>query len=231
MEEQTYNRIQPDLWIAGTRITEPTIAFTSLIITLVCLYAWQRLRRTTADSPASRWTRAFFLLMGLSTLVGGLAGHAFLHLVPFYWKAPGWILGMLASAALAQATIEHARTAVPAPWIRFFTVGNWVELVAAVVVVLSLFSFHFVEAHTAFDLLIVVGLLEAYLFRRTRHRGSAMSLMAIGLAVLAVLPHLFKYSPSPWFTYFDLGHILLCGTMWCFMRAAELKEEFKSLKV
>lgn len=48
-----------------------------------------------------------------------------------------------------------------------------------------------------------------------------LTLWAIGLSAVAVVPHLLKFSPSPWFCYFDIGHVLMCGALWVFMLAAE----------
>lgn len=123
------------------RLTEPVIALTSFFITAVCAYAWLRLGSISPRTRYVKLMRAFFLFMGLSTLYGGVFGHAFLHLVQFGMKAPGWLLGMVATAALAQAAIEDARPALRLGWPRFLTLLNWGGFGVAAVVVVCRFVF------------------------------------------------------------------------------------------
>ena len=225
MEEQYISSIQPDLWVGGVRLTEPVIALTSFFITAVCAYAWLRLG---GISPRTRYVglmRVFFLFMGLSTLCGGVFGHAFLHLVPFGMKAPGWLLGMVATAALAQAAIEDARPTLHPGWPKFLALLNWGGFGAAAVVVVWHLFFPLVEVHAAFCLLLLVLPLQVFGLRKNADtRRNVLTIWAIALAALAVVPHLLKFSPSPWFCYFDIGHVLMCGAIWVFMLAAERLE-------
>lgn len=225
MEQQYISSIQPDLWVSGVRITEPVIALTSFLLTFVCAYAWLRLGATT-QSRYRDLLRFFFLFMGLSSLYGGVFGHAFLHLVPFSWKVPGWLLGMAATAALAQAAIEDARTKVgPMIW-RWLTILNWGGLgIAATAVSIYLF-FPLVEAHAAFCLLLLLVPLQFLGLSRNapNHWHNSLMLWGVGYSVLAVLPHVFKFSCCRWFSYFDIGHLLMCVAFWAFMRAGEVRK-------
>jgi hypothetical protein len=225
MDQQYISSIQPDLWLGDIRITEPVIALTSFLLTFVCGYAWLRLG-AAARTPYTRWLRTFFLCMGFSSLYGGVFGHAFLHLVPFGMKAPGWLLGMAATAALAQAAVEDVRPHLPAGWPRLLTVLNWGGFAAAAVVVSWHLFFPLVEVHAAFCLLLLVLPLQVFGLRQnadTRH--NVLTLWGIGCCVLAVVPHVLKFSPSPWFSYFDIGHVLMCAALWAFMRAGEGRGE------
>jgi len=226
MEQQYISSIQPDLWIAGVRITEPVVALTSFFITAVCAYAWLRLGNIPERTRYVRLMQAFFLCMGLSSLYGGVFGHAFLHLVPFGMKAPGWLLGMVATAALAQAAVEDACSYLPSGWPRLLTWLNWGGFAAAAVVVVWYLFFPLVEVHAAFCLLLLVLPLQFLGLRQNADtRRNVLTLWAIALAALAVVPHLLKFSPSPWFCYFDIGHVLMCAALWAFMRAGEGRGE------
>ncbi len=213
--------LQPDLYVGGIRITEFSIALTSLIITLVCLYAWLRLGRQIR-SDENRLFRIFLLLMGLSTLIGGLAGHAFLYYLPFIVKTPGWVLGMLAVSALAQISIQRAKPYLGDFWTRSLTILNLVELLVALGFVFFTLWFPMVEIHSAFSLLLLVCTLEGWLFFKTRQRSSLFLLWSITFAIAAAGVHVAKISLGTWITFFDIGHILMCGTIWMIMRAAEI---------
>ena len=217
--EQQY--LQPDVYFMDVRITEPSIALTSLLITLVCLYAWLRLARQERTDEI-RLFRIFMLLMGLSTLIGGLAGHAFLYALPFIFKAPGWVLGMLAVTALAQTAIERSKSLLGSGRARILTIVNSVELLIALGVVFATLWFPVVEIHSAFGMLLLLATLEGWMYATTRRRSSLYLLLSIVFAVAAAGAHVAKISLGTWFTFFDIGHVLMCGTIWMILRAAEI---------
>lgn len=213
--------IQPDIWLFGLRIAEPVTTLTALLITVVCWYAWRRLGRTAPKNEVVWLIRGFFLLMGGATLIGGLIGHAFLYLFSFAWKLPGWMLSMFAIAALERGAIMHARPLMGPAWGRFFGVVNVAELTTFLVLAFSTLDFHFVEIHAGYGLVVVVGLFEGYVLAKTRDAGSRLILSSIPLAVVAVAAHLAEFSPSVWFTYFDIGHLLMCAAALAVMRGVE----------
>ncbi len=217
--EQQY--LQPDVYFMDVRITEPSIALTSLLITLVCLYAWLRLARQERTDEI-RLFRIFMLLMGLSTLIGGLAGHAFLYALPFIFKTPGWVLGMLAVTALAQTAIERSRSLLGPGRARVLTIINSVELLIALCVVFATLWFPLVEIHSAFGMLLLLATLEGWMYAKTRRRSSFYLLLSIVFAAAAAGVHIAKISLGLWFTFFDIGHVLMCGTIWMILRAAEI---------
>ena len=217
--EQQY--LQPDVYFMDVRVTEPSIALTSLLITLVCLYAWWRLARPSRTVEI-RLFRLFMLLMGCSTLIGGLVGHAFLYALPFIFKTPGWVLGMLAVTTLGQTAIERAKPLVGARWAHILTIINGVELLAALCMVFITLWFPLVEIHSAFGMLLLLGALEGWTYFKTRRRSSQYLLWSILFAVAAAGVHVAKFSLGTWFTFFDIGHVLMCGTICMILRAAEI---------
>ena len=222
--------IQPDIFWYGLRIAEPVIALTALMITAVCWYAWRRLARTAQSNAVVWYIRAFFLLIGGATLVGGLIGHAFLYHFGFHWKIPGWVLSMLGVAALERAAILHAKPLIAPFWGRFFSVMNVVELVAIMYLALATLNFHYVEVHTGYGLMIVVGLFEGFVYWKTRDAGSRLILLAIPIMIVAVVVHLAYFSFSVWFTYFDIGHVLMCMACWSMMLGAERMQFYDKIR-
>lgn len=213
--------IQPDIWLGQIRISEPIIALTGLMIGAVCLYAVRRIARTTADSRVVRFIRAFLLLMMFSTLTGAFIGHAFLYALDFAWKLPSWMLSLASVAALERAAILHARPMLRPFWSRFFLWWNTLNFVVFAVILFQTLNFHVVEAHAVVSLLLVTGGMELFVWIKKRDRGSLFLLANIGIAVVAVSFHLLHFSFCRWFTYFDIGHIVLCFGMWTVMRGAE----------
>lgn len=238
MEQDFYLRpmephyLEPDLYFWGLRITEFSIALTSVLVALVCLYAWLRLRRQH-PAPEIRLFRIFLILMGISTLIGGVVGHAFLYCLPFIFKTPGWVLGMLAVAALGQTCILRARPRFGPAWFQSLTVLNLLALLVATFFVFITLWFPLVEAHSAFCMLLLVGGLESWNYVETRQRSSLYFLYAILFAVAAACAHVAKISLGTWITFFDIGHLMMAGTIWMILRAAEISttEKLASIKV
>ncbi|MBC7775427.1 MAG: hypothetical protein H7246_08310 [Phycisphaerae bacterium] len=224
MEVLPTANFQPDIVVAGLRLGEPMIALTSLLVALFCFYAWNRLGHTTERDDALRLSRIFFFLMGLSTLIGAVVGHLFLYCLPFVFKAPGWLLSMVAVSAFEQGSIARARPFIGAGWGRALSWVNMLELTLALCFVTATLWFPGVEIHSAFGLLCIVAPLEAWLFFKTKLPGSRYILLGILFLVGSVGIHIMKLSLSVWFCYFDLAHLMMCGAFWCFMLGAEAKK-------
>ncbi len=221
MEVLQTNNFQPDLVVSGLRLGEPVIALTGLLVTLICLYAWLRLGRLQVQQDGHRLSRIFFLLMGLSTLVGAVVGHLFLYQFPFVFKAPGWVLGMIAVSALEQASIVRAKPRIGAGWGRALTWVNIGKLTLALWFVTATLWFPGVEIHSAIGFLGIILPLELSTFMRNKSLGSRHILTGIFLLVLAVLVHILKISLGVWFSFFDIAHLLMGGAFWYFMLGAE----------
>lgn len=212
---------QPDVVLWGLRIGEPVIALTSLLVSLVCFYAWARLGKSVVKDDALRLSRIFFFLTGISTFIGALVGHAFLYALPFEFKLPGWMFGMIAISALEQASTVRARVFLGAKTAKAITYVNIIELTLAMWFVSTSIWFPVVEIHSAFGFLLIVMPIEAMLWFRTRSRGSREILWGILLLIGAVMAHILKISFGVWFCYFDIAHLFMCAAMWKIMLGAE----------
>lgn len=220
MEVLPTANFQPDVVLMGLRLGEPVIALTSLLVSLVCFYAWYRLGKIGQTEDALRLSRIFFLLTGFSTLIGGLVGHAFLYAVPFEFKLPGWMLGMIAVSALEQASVVRARAILGARMTKFLLYLNITELTLALWFVSTSLWFPVVEIHSAFGFLLVVAPLEALLWLKVRVPGSRDILWGILLLIAAVMAHILKISFGVWFSFFDVAHLFMCAAMWKIMEGA-----------
>lgn len=221
MEVLLTDNFQPDLFVWGWRVGEPMITLTSVLVASFCFYAWVRLGRTSESGDVSRLFRLFFLLMGLSTLIGGIVGHAFMHCLPQVCKTPGWGLGMLAVSAFEQVSILRARTVLSEKTVRALTALNIAQLSVALLVVYATLWFPAVEIHSAFGLLLIVAPIETRLLLRNRDVVSRHILTGILMLVGGVAIHILKISACAWFCYFDIAHLFMCAAIWKFMRAAE----------
>ncbi len=213
--------MQPDIYFGSLRIAEPVIALTGLLISFLSFYAWRRLRRQRPKTPPLRYFSLFFLLLAISSVIGPFFGHAFHYWAGFPGKAACWTFIMFSQAALAQGAIEHTRPFFPARAYSLLSVLNVLALLAALVVSLAYRSFPWVEGHIAFTMIGLMAPLEAYQFFLRRSQGGRLLLWSIPISILAVLPHLAKWPPGVWFTYWDAGHLIACAGLWLIMLGAE----------
>jgi hypothetical protein len=222
MEVILTSNFQPDILWLGQRIGEPVVCLTSILISLSCLYAWWKLRGCGVPGcRVTRMNRSFFVFMGLSTLIGGVVGHALIHSLHFSWKSPGWVTGMVGIGLLGQASILRAREHLSAQTIRWLTAINAAAFLLCLGLVAATLWFPIVEIHTAFGLLLMVGGVEGYLHYKNPRSCSRYLLLSIPFAVLAAVAHVAKFSLCRWFTYFDIGHVLVCASIFMILKSAQ----------
>ena len=201
--------VQPSVQLFGIRVDEPITTLTDLAVSAVCFFAFFSLRRIPVENKVQLYLKYYFLSMGFATAIGGLAGHAFLYSLSFYWKLPGWLTSMFSIALVERAAIEYARPLVKPRVGRFFAWLNVMELVTFMTITFITLNFFFVEVHTTYGLLIVVAGFSFYVYRKTRRRGSLMFLFAVGFSAIAALFFMNKWGISPWYNHFDISHTFL----------------------
>jgi hypothetical protein len=213
--------VKTSIEIAGIRIMEPVTAATDFLVSAICLYAFFKLKNTKNSSLTVKLFTYYFLTMSLATLYGGLIGHAFLHLLTFSWKVPGWLLSMASVALIERAAISHAQPLLKPTVGKFFATLNIIELLTLTTVVLVTLNFFYVEAHAAYGLLVVVFSFELYVYRKTRDNGSRLLLIAVCISAIAATVHLTQLTIDPWFNHLDFSHVLMAIAAYVFYLGAK----------
>ncbi len=224
MEVLPTTNFQPDILVYGWRFGEPVVVLTGLLVMLISFYSWNRLGKVVQQDDSLKLSRIFFLLMGISTFMGSIVGHCFLYCLPFVFKSPGWLISMIAVSAFEQASIVRAGLFLGVGWSRVLSWLNIIELTLAMWFVTATLWFPGVEIHSAFGLLLIVTPLEIWMFIRKKQPGSRYILIGVLFLLGGVLIHILKFSLGIWFTYFDIGHVLMCVAFWFFMLGAESKQ-------
>ena len=109
-----------------------------------------------------------------------------MYLLPFEFKIPGWLLGMVAASALAQASIARSSDILSRNARRVFTVLNVGGFGVLLLFLITTLWFPIVEIQSAFCLLLIVTTLEVYRLRKVNDPESRFILGGILLAVAAV---------------------------------------------
>ncbi len=198
----------PSIDIFGLRVDEPITVFTDLIVAAIGIYAFYKTKSHTTKKYILYY-RYFFLLTGISTLIGGLIGHAFAYSLGPNAKYPGWIVA-IAGVVFAQfAVLFHTREAIGEWFFSKLFILNILEIVAALVLLIIYKSFAIVEIHTAFGLVLIVSALEGINYSKTKSVLSKNIILGVGFAIVGVSILVFKVALSKWFNHKDISHLFI----------------------
>ncbi len=214
------------IWLGELRVDEPMAAVTDFTVALVCWFAYYKLSKLPNKTIVTQLYRYYFLFMGIGTALGAIVGHAFLYALGVYWRLPGWLFGMIAITLFERAAIYHAKPILRPIWGKFFSVLNLIELATFIVLTCYYLNFVFVEVHAAYGLLLVVMIFEGFVYFRRKDKGSKIILLAILSTISAALLHMFKFSFSKWFNYFDMGHIIMAISAYIFYIGIKNTKEY-----
>lgn len=244
---------QPDIYLGALRLQEPVTTITDLFVSAVCFYAFVMLTRHRPNEKLYLYLRYYFLTMGMATAIGGLIGHGFLYVFDAKWelasgfvgvvknivgedmvniaanpwKLPGWLTSMFSIALIERAAIEHAKPLLKSRVGKIFTWVNLIELTIFIIITFSTLNFFFVEAHSAYGLLIVVTSFNIFIYRKTQDQASKIMLIAVGFAALSALIYMNEWGISIWFNHYDISHILMTIAAYVFYRASMRIEPLK----
>jgi uncharacterized protein DUF6962 len=213
----------PTIYLGALRIDEPVSAITDIIICLVCFYAFYKTKALEAYKPVSLY-RWFFLFTGLSTLVAAIMGHAFLYYFGTNAKIYGWLFGIAGTSFAQFAAMYNTRGLIGESVFKKLIFFNSLEVIAVTAMVFITWSFVVVEVHTAYGLLLNVVVLEFINYKKTESSLSIKVIYGIGLAVVAVLCHIFHLACSVWFNHIDLSHIFMALSMYVIYKGISLYE-------
>jgi hypothetical protein len=214
----------PSVYIGGLRIDEPVTTLTDFLFAAVCLFAYFNTKEHSHLKGPNLY-RWFFLGTGISAIISALMGHAFLYRFGFGAKIIGWEANVLGASVAQFAAIYHTRRSISETSFRRLLLTNYVEVILALALTAVIFSFIVVEIHTAYGLLGMVTVLEIIHYRKTGSVLSRNMLIGVGIAVLAVLVHIFKLAISVWFNHLDLSHIIMCIAMYVMYRGVKYDTE------
>lgn len=214
----------PSVYIGGLRIDEPVTTLTDFLFAAVCLFAYFNTKEHSHLKGPNLY-RWFFLGTGISAIISALMGHAFLYRFGFGAKIIGWEANVLGASVAQFAAIYHTRRSISETSFSRLLLTNYVEVILALVLTAVIFSFIVVEIHTAYGLLGMVTVLEIIHYRKTGSVLSRNMLVGVGIAVLAVLVHIFKLAISVWFNHLDLSHIIMCIAMYVMYRGVKYDTE------
>ena len=98
---------------------------------------------------------------------------------------------------------------------------NVLEFVIVLYLALATLDFRIVEIHAGVRSAGRRRPLRGVRLREDPRRGSQLILAAILVATVAAAVQVSRFSPSVWFTFLDVGHVLMCVCALVMMRGVE----------
>lgn len=213
--------IQPSIEVLNIRIDEPVTTLTDLLLMVICIYTFLRIRKPYKTLSCSQYFSSYFLVLGLGALTGGLLGHAFQYVLNEQWKLLSWILTLASVALLIQALLEVAR---PLLSTRTFQLLSWFNLIICIpVLAITIWSVDFtpVKYYAIFGLVVLSSLLCLYIYQRTGNKGVLLLVGGVGIGFISAIIYSLGWGFSAWFNHRDLGHIILCFAVYYMYRGAD----------
>jgi hypothetical protein len=204
----------------GITVLEPSTVLSSLMMAVVCFYAFVHLGKLGRSHRMYRQIQYFFLFMGIATVIGGVLGHGFLYVTGQPGKIPGWFSSMIAVALFERAAIWHIKPLLKpklGAWLGYL---NYIELTIFFVLTFITLNFVVVEVHAFYGLFLMLFSIEIYIYKKKKDPGSKYVFIATGLAALAAACHAVKFSFGDWFNYNDISHIPMAAAIWYYYQAA-----------
>lgn len=210
------------LTIADFKIQEPTTAFTDLIITAQCYWFAWKLRAVRANSRLTQIFWWYFILMGTSSLIGGIVGHGIYYMLDPRSKLIGHAFIGSAIYCLQRVSIESYIPYWKGNWKRITEIAVLVQLLVFLSVITFSEEIHFnaVRNHSALGLVGMVLPMQYWAYRKDGRPARKWMYAGILWSLAPAIVYSLELSFSKWFNYYDLGHVLLLGTFYCFFRAA-----------
>ncbi len=215
---------QPSIELFNFLIIDPINTLTDLFVSLVYFYAFYQLGKLQRGERVHILFRYYFLIMGISILVGGIFGHAFQHYLGHVWKLPGWLLSIFAIYLLELTAIAHAKPLLKPSIIKIYQAAALIALVLFLFIVIYTQDFKFIGFHSAFGMVVITFTLSAFIWRYTRNVASQYIMLAIVITSISGIVFASQISISPWFNHLDICHVFLAIAAWVFYIGAKSLE-------
>jgi hypothetical protein len=200
--------------VFGLLIQEPNVFLSDFIMSVVSFLLGILLIRKTQNSVFEKWWVAFFVLYGISSMLGAF-GHGFYHYFGVFGKMPNWLTGIPIVYLIEIAMISLIRNSKKKKTLAFLALIKMV----LVYLIFAWICFTFpiqenpktpflpVAFNTFFGVTLSAGILGYKFYKKEA------SFKLIFMGVIVMIPSAFifimKINPTPWFDKNDFSHLFL----------------------
>ncbi|UXP33319.1 hypothetical protein N6H18_05060 [Reichenbachiella agarivorans] len=207
-------KISFELW--GLDLLEPMGFILNMVMCLICVILYMRLRNQQSSDFTRYWIN-FFWLFAVSTFFGGFS-HLLFNYLGMLGKIPGWLAAVLAISSIEMAVATQYPD-------RLITLKNAIRVKAVLALLLLSVDLQFtwVMIHTAIGLLIILGAASIHLIKMGESQFSFF-LYGIAAMILTLPFRLGQIDPHLWFNRDDVSHLLMMLTLVLFYKGVKYTE-------
>ena len=196
-----------ELIIQKLVLQEPVTALTDFIVTVLCFVFYFKLGKAEAGSRRNNLWRSFFLFVGLSTFLGGVA-----HLLRFYLEGPVHKTIWLSMNVLSAISVYFAELSAIEVVINQ-NKKKLINLIALILLMsftsLSLYTQNFNIAKINMGIGLVFILISHVITNRRGLEGSLFVVIGMSCSFIPVFIHSQQISLSKWFNFNDISHVFM----------------------
>lgn len=194
----------------GLKIFEPVTILTNVFVSIFCFYAFIKVNRLKTRLSIG-WSY-FFLLIGVSSLVGSIAhgahyqlGNLFLNTIIFLMNA----ISLIAIYFCFKAANTYIMLNKPEPKkYATYIVIVWIIILLGFTLIYN--NFLLIKIHAGIVLTYSIVIHFITYFRK--QQGSGWIAFGILVSFFSIAIHSLKLSVSDWFNYKDIAHLIMLAS-------------------
>ncbi len=201
--------VQSSIVLLGIQINEPVTTLTDLIVAVICLYAYLKLRKIPATQKSHNYYLYFFFVMAIASAMGGLIGHGFIYLFNKYWVYPGWGASIIGINLLTKALIHDSRIFLKQKVWKAIYLINIIELPVLLFMLSFYMKFMLVILYSVYGLVLITGIFSSLLYFNSSVKGYGFFMLSAAFTTVTIIIFVNELNIHPWFNQADMGHVLL----------------------
>jgi hypothetical protein len=185
---------------------------TNSVITIYGIFAY--LRTLNFHHKISRDWALFFLLMGISCLIGSISHGVHEQLGDTFMRVSWFIMNSVSLICIYffyRAAFKYSNISRESNSHQVVTYVAVIWVVALIVVTFFLNDFLLIKIHAGIVLLYSLVVHGATL--RNKQAGSGYIVTGIIVAFLSIIVHSLKFSFGEWFNYKDISHVIMLTSL------------------
>ena len=194
--------------IFGFHVLEPVTVLTDILLSIFCIYFYNKLNFPGNKAVLGKYWRMFFLYIGISTFIGAVA-HGFRSYFSseafyFLWMTMN-LSSIPSSYYLLKATIELSEFKDETKFrLTMITLAATILLT-----ILTLIINNFVLIKINAGLVVILALIRHYHTYKKGYTGSGYIVFGFAFSLSSILVHTAQLSISEWFNFRDISHVIM----------------------
>ncbi len=189
-------------------LLEPVTVLTDILLSIFCIYFYNKLNFPGNKATLGKYWRFFFLFMGISTFIAAIAHgcKAYFSNQVFYFIWMAMNISSIPSAYyLLKATIELSEFTDQLK--RRLTTISLAAMLLLTVLTVYINNFALIKVNAG--IVILLALVRHYHTYKKGYQGSGYIVFGFAFSLSSIVVHTTQYSLHEWFNFKDISHVIM----------------------